>query len=167
MALTQYCEPAEVRAVLGVNDLELSDQTISLPVHEMGLLRELTKISSSLPAAFSTISAKDEADRSDAENDLFSAVRLFSVYAVARQAGIPLAIFAPKDVGDGKASVARFSGTPWRDVLDGVEKAFDSAKTDVRSALEAIGTSSGSIAPTRPTTAFVVAGRAVDPVTGA
>ncbi len=34
MALTTYCELNEVRAALGVNDIELPDAVLNLPVYE-------------------------------------------------------------------------------------------------------------------------------------
>jgi len=167
MALTNYCEFDEVRAALGVNDLELSDAVLSLPVYEIGLIRELTKISSSLPAAFSSINDKDEASRTSAEEDLLSATHLFCVYAVARQAGVPLPMMAPKDIGDGKATLSRFSGEPFTAVLSGIDAAYNAAKTDLRASLDAYGTTITATKATVPITGFARAQRVTDPVTGA
>lgn len=167
MALTTYCEFDEVRSALGVNADELNDTVLGLPVYEMGLVRELNKLSTSLGAAFSTIYAKVEADRTTLETALHDAVRLFSVYAVARQVGVSLANFAPKDVGDGKASVSRYSGEPFEKVMGRVEEYYTALRIDLRSAYEAFAvTSLGVTASTTPRKFFSVAARGYDPVTG-
>lgn len=167
MSLTTYCDFAEVRAALGVNDLELKDAVLSLPVYEMGLVRELSKLSMSLNASFSTIHDKLPGSRTAAEAALHDAVRLFSVYAVAKQVGVSLATFAPKDVGDGKATVSRFSGTPFEDTLARIEKLYAALKGDVISAYAGYsGVVSAGLASTVPPTAFMASGRSYDPVTG-
>jgi hypothetical protein len=166
MSLTTYCDFAEVRSTLGVNDSELKDQVLGLPVYEMGLVRELNKVSTSLNAAFSALYAKTRSERTAEESNLHDAVRLFSVYAVAKQVGVSLANFAPKDISDGKASVGRFSGTPFETVLDRIDGMYSSLKEELRAAYEAFtGASSKS-----STTPFKVLGKsqnAYDPVKGA
>lgn len=166
MALTAYCELDEVRATLGVNDLEISDHVLNLPVYEMGLVRELNKVSTSLPAAFSTVSNTAEESRTDRAQALFDAVRLFSVYAVARQVGVSLGITAPKDIGDGKATKSRFSDSPYRDTLDRIEQMYAGAKAGVSDALASYSGATSAGASSVPFTYFKAVGRGVDPVTG-
>lgn len=165
MSLTKYCEFDEVRSALGVNALELKDTVLSLPVYEMGLLRELNKVSLSLTAAFSTVSALQPGHRTGAEQALFEAARLFSVYAVARQVGVSLPTFAPKDVGDGKATVSRFSGEPFTKVLDGIDSYYQAMKVGLQEALADFGTPSAS-ATGASAIPFRAAKRGYDPVTG-
>lgn len=167
MALIDYCQLAEVRAALGVNDIELKDAVLTLPVYEMGLVRELNKISTSLRAAFFTISAKAPASRTEAEAALYDATHLFSVYAAAKQVGVSLASFAPKDVTDSKAGVSRFSGEPYKETMRRIEEAYADSRIGVAAALDAYTGSSSVTASTTPFTHFVTAGRGVDPVTGA
>lgn len=168
MSLTTYCDFAEVRSTLGVNDLELNDTVLGLPVYEMGLVRELNKVSTSLNAAFSALYAKLPASRTLAESNLHDAVRLFSVYAVAKQVGVSLANFAPKDVTDGKASVGRFAGTPFESVLDRIDGMYMSLKEDLKVAYEAFtGAASGKASSTMPTAVFIASPRGYDPVAGA
>ena len=166
MALTAYCELDEVRAALGVNDLEIADSVLNLPVYEIGLVRELNKISTSLPAAFSTASNISEEIRPDPAQALVDAVRLFSVYAVARQVGVSLGVVAPKDIGDGKATVSRFSDSPYRDTLDRIEKMYLAVRSSLADALSTYAGSTASVAPTTPFTFFKAVSRGVDPVTG-
>ena len=166
MALTAYCELDEVRAALGVNDLEISDTVLSLPVYEMGLVRELNKVSTSLPAAFSASSNTAEQSRTDLSQALYDAVRLFSVYAVARQVGVSLGVMAPKDVGDGKATVSRFSDSPYRDTLARIEQMYSATRSSLLSAFVDFSGSGTSVSATVPFTFFKAVGRGVDPVTG-
>lgn len=166
MALTAYCEPDEVRAALGVSDLELSDAVLNLPVYEIGLVRELNKVSVSLPVAFSVVSAIAEEARTDVAQALMDATRLFSVYAAARQVGVSLGIMAPKDVGDGKASLARFSDSPYRDTLARVETMYVATRASLLDALNTYAGTTTGTKPTVPFTVFLASGRSYDPVTG-
>jgi hypothetical protein len=167
MSLTTYCEFDEVRSALGVNSLELSDRVLSLPVYEMGLIREFNRVSTSLAAAFSSVIAKASSARTDAEKALYDAVHLFAVYAVARQVGVALPNFTPKDVGDGKANLSRFAGEPFTKVLDAVGEYYQAMKENVRQALEVYAGSSSTTAPSLiPATVFKASGRLYDPVTG-
>lgn len=167
MSLTTYCDFDEVRSALGVNDIELKDTVLALPVYEMGLVRELNKLSTSLNAAFSTVAAMDSGDRTVDEVAFYSAVRLFSVYAVAKQVGVSLPLLAPKDVGDGKATVSRFAGTPFETVMANVEDYFSALKTDLRLAYETLtSVPAESGASAVPAVVFLASKRTYDPVTG-
>lgn len=167
MSLTTYCDNSEVRSALGVNDLELKDTVLGLPVYEMGLVRELNKVSTSLNAAFSAIYQIAAQDRTANQSTLHDAVRMFSVYAVAKQVGVSLANFAPKDVSDGKASVSRFATEPFDNVLRRVDEMYEELKIDLRQAYEAFsGASSTSTSSLIPATAFLASKRLTDPITG-
>jgi len=168
MSLTSYCEFNEVRSALGVNDIELTDSVLALPVYEMGLIRELNRLSTSLNAAFLTIHAKSSSARLTGEATLHDAVRLFSVYAAARQVGVSLANFAPKDVGDGKATVSRCAGEPFEKVMERVEEYYSVLRTELRTAYDDYASTTSTVNPsTTPTTFFVASKRGYDPVTGA
>ena len=164
MAMTPYCEAAEIRAILGVNAIELPDVVLNLPIYTIGLMRELSKLSPSLPASFSAINAKALADRTPLEQALFDATRLFSPYASARQVGVSLASMMPKDVGDGKATISRFADAPYKETMARIEAMFNAA----RGSLEAtLAESEGTDAPAVKTfLGFVVSSRTYDPVTG-
>ena len=164
MALTPYCETAEVRAALGVNAKELPDVVLNLPIYAIGLMRELSKLAPSLPATFLIIADKALADRSALETALFDATRLFSPYATARQAGVGLASFMPKDVGDGKATISRFSDAPYKETMARVEAMFQAARGSLVATLA--GYSGGNAPVAAAFTGFLVSSRAYDPVTG-
>lgn len=166
MSLTTYCDFAEVRSALGVNDIELKDSVLALPVYEMGLVRELNKLSTSLNAAFSVIYLKELPARTSAESTIHDAVRLFSVYAVAKQVGVSLANFAPKDVGDGKASISRFSNDPFSKVLDNIEAYYQALRGELRAAYDEFASLTTQATSTTPATFLVAVKRTYDPVTG-
>ena len=164
MALTPYCENAEVRAALGVNAIELPDVVLNLTVYSIGLMRELSKLSPSLPASFLAISVKPNANRTELEQALFDATRLFSPYASARQVGVSLASMMPKDVGDGKATISRFSDAPYKETMARVEAMFQSARGSL---LAAPALYAGATAPAAASfTGFLLSSRTYDPVTG-
>lgn len=164
MSLTTYCSYDEVRSALGVNDLELPDRVLGLPVYEMGLVREISRLSTSLNAAFSSVAAKTPATRTVAEKALYDAMRLFSVYTVAKQVGVSLPTFAPKDVSDGKASVSRFAGEPFKATLEAIDEYLAAYKVDLKAAFDAFN---GATATAAPVLAGVLAAqRSYDPVTG-
>lgn len=166
MALTQYCEFDEVRAALGVNSIELPNTVLSLPVYEIGLVRELAKISESLPAAFLSVSDLDMESRTAAQQQLYDAAHLFSVYAAASQVGISLGALAPKDVSDGKSSMSRFSDSPYKDTLERIATMLAGAKAFLIEAFAAINPSTSQSSSTVPFTVFKASGRSYDPVTG-
>lgn len=164
MALTPYCSNDEVRAVLGVTTSELKDDVLTLPVYEMGLRRELIRVSPSLPAAFSTVNSLTT--RSDAEQTLFEASKLFAVYAVAKQAGASVALAAPKGLTDDKSGFDRFADAPYKDVLMRVDTAYSSARQDLVDAYAAYaGASTGTGFYGLPS-GMAVSSRTYDPVTG-
>lgn len=164
MALTQYCELDEVRAALGVNGTELTDAVLNLPIYQIGLVRELAKISASLPAAFLEVSALPDDSRTEVQAALFNAARMFSVYTCAKQVGASLGSLVPKDVSDGKASLSRFSDSPYRDTLNRVETILQGARADL---VEAYAEYAGGNAPSAlPPVVFRASGRSYDPVTG-
>lgn len=166
MALTQYCELEEVRAALGVNDDELPDAVLNLPVYEMGLVRELAKVSASLPAAFSSIQNAPEASWTDLQRQVHDATRLFSVYACARQVGVALGAMAPKTISDGKANVSRFSDSPYKDVMDRLEAFYASARAHISEVYAQLVGATQSVVSTTPPTMFMASTRSRDPVTG-
>jgi hypothetical protein len=164
MSLTTYCSYDEVRSALGVNDLELKDSVLALPVYEMGLLRELSKLSTALNAAFSVVAAVAPGDRTAQQTALYEACHLFSVYTVAKQVGVSLPTFAVKDVSDGKASVSRFAGEPFKATLAAIDEYLAGYKVDLKAAFETFNGAGTTLA--RATVGTVASPRSYDPVTG-
>lgn len=165
MSLTTYCQYSEVRSALGVNDQELRDGVLALPVYEMGLVRELNKLSTSLNAAFSVVAQLAPADRTEPQQGLYDATRLFAVYAVAKQVGVSLANFAPKDVTDGKASVSRLAGDPAGDTVGKVDQMYRALRTELDAVYAAFVGGTAALSG-GPTPMFLASKRLTDPVTG-
>lgn len=165
MALTPYCSNDEVRAVLGVTSSELGDLVLDLPVYETGLKREVQKISQSLPAAFFSALSVDTASRTTVQQALVEATQLFSVYAVAKQAGAPLAMAAPKSLNDDKSGFSRDSNSPYKDVLERVDSAFYRARQELQDAYAAFVGASATTFVGMPV-GLRVSSRVTDPVTG-
>lgn len=165
MALTPYCSNDEVRSLLGVTVTELKDTVLDLPVYEIGLRRELVRISSSLPSAFTTVAAIPAVSRTADQQTLYETTLQFAVYAAARQVGSSLGLFSPKDMTDDKAGFGRFSSDPYKDVLERVDAGYALAKDDVKAAYAALS-GAGYTARTAPATVLVLSSRTYDPIAG-
>jgi hypothetical protein len=163
VALEDYTSQDEVRAALGVDSDELSDATLDLDMYYQYLLVELRSISATLLTDFATVVGIAEGSRSAAQAALFAAVKLFAPYAVAVFVLPSLPLLAQKALTDGKASVTRFSGEPYKDTSERVQAMYEKLRTDL---ITASGTylGSSSVSSLRPFLSAV--GLAVDPVTG-
>lgn len=165
MALTPYCTNDEIRAVLGVTLSELKDEVLDLPIYEMGLRRELVRISPSLPAAFSAVNGVTP-PLTEAQQNLKEAVKIFSTYAVAKQAGAPLAMAAPKSLNDDKSGFSRYADSPYKDVLERVDAAYMAARNALEEAYSVYAGATATSGSTLPV-GLRVSTRTYDPITGA
>lgn len=158
--LTDYTSYADIRAVLGVSDDELSDETLGLSLYSDFLTQELEDVHVDLPGTYETIKAK--ATPSLLETRFLRTCNLFATFAVAKQLTAALPLFAAKDVTDGKAAVGRFDN-PYKDVIKSINEQYGTMRTRLVAALSSVGTSgSASVAPVY----FAVVSPATDPVTG-
>ena len=159
--LTDFIELAEVRAVLGVSEYELSDETLSLPIYSRGVERTLRGISdgtNNLLSIFDTASASSDDD----ELYLADQTRQLVVYSTAAMCLSGLSLFAPKSTSDGKATETRFSSeATFKDVALNVNQAVTSI---TRELMEAIGADPTTMAQH---TLMMRAEPSVDVVTGA
>lgn len=164
MALMDYTDYSDIRAALGVSDDELDDNTLALSMYSMGLDEDLYDVSTSLTTLYEQIVEKPENDRSVQEGRVYKLVRLFSTYSVAKQLGSALPMFSPKSLSDGKASMSRFSGEPYKDVLKGLSEQYDLFRGRLIKALDDLSSSVGLVADR---TVLLRVSPAYDPVTGA
>lgn len=160
MALAPYTTYADVRAACGVTEEEVPDAVLSLQLYELTLLRDLKGVSASLAADFGAWSADGAPALQQAAA---SAVKLFATYAVARTLSVGLPLAAPKDIGDGKATLARFADAPYRAVIERVQAEYEKALAELRSAVEAL---SGGSTSTSYGSTFLVSSPSFDPVLG-
>lgn len=162
MALSDYTSCDQIRAVLGVEAKELSDETLALPIYENGLLQDLDEIDIGLNAEILAVSSMEEG-RSEAQVRLLRNAELFAPHCVAFHLTTSLPMFAPKNIGDGKATLARFSDAPYRDTVRKVTTAYERYKTSLSAAYKALISSSLT---TQVRQYSIVSGLAIDPVTG-
>lgn len=163
MDLDNYTTPAQVRSVLGVSDDELDDATVKLEVYTSGLGEDLREVSETLDSVYAAINGNDEATRTPAEARVWRMTRLFSTYSMAKRVGGSLSMFGPKSLVEGKASMTRFSGDPYKATLANIAEEFDLARQRLLDALA--GLQSGTIkVKLRPLMAAV--NLATDPVIG-
>ena len=85
--LTPFTTTAEVRALLGLSDEELSDEVLNLEVYEHGLTLQLNKVSAGLPALFLSLVDPAAQPLTPAQTGLVKAVRYLSALTGALQAG--------------------------------------------------------------------------------
>lgn len=163
MAIIAYTSYDEVRAVLGVSSDELEDATLGLSIYADNLQAEFQDLSASLITDYTTIAAKDSSSRTSDEQWFYQVTRLFAAYAVARQLSTSLALFGPKDISDGKATMGRFADSPYKEVIKRVSSDYERARVRLEKAYAAVKSS----ALNTTTRIFLgVASPSSDPVTG-
>lgn len=154
----------EIRAALGVSDNELPDTTLELDMYRLHLNTELRAIDATLETTFDTIRGKTEADRTSAEQNLFSATSLFSLYSVALHLTSSLPLFSPKTITDGKAAISRYADSPYKQTIEAVQAQYSKLKTLLEAALAEYGGSSSTAVS--PPGYMGVSSPSFDPVTG-
>lgn len=138
MALTDYTSALEVRAALGVDETELTDASLALPMYETELGISLSLVSANLQADYLVINAKTAKTRSTAEELVLQRTRLFSTYTIATVAltSLPLGTF--KGESDEKADYTRFSGNVQDQVAARIATRLERATTALASAYGAL-----------------------------
>ena len=122
--VTDYTSYAEIRAVIGVDALELPDATLGLQTFATALYRTLLSITSSsgntLVALFDAI---DPFDMDISEEILYYTIKEYATYVVADACCSGLSMFALKSDSDGKATQSRFaSEATFKDVVKNVQQ---------------------------------------------
>lgn len=136
MDLRLWTTPDEVRALLGINEADISDATILLPVYSVGLEAEARDVSPRLPSEFKRVAALVTLTEDEAW--FLRVARSFAAYAVARMVLTALPLAAMRDSSDGKASEARFASAPYHDTMKMLESSFNVAKGRVLPALSQV-----------------------------
>jgi hypothetical protein len=141
MSLLDFTTYEDIRAALGVNDAELSDDTLALSLYSNNLAAELDDLSLTLVATYRAAADLPEDDRTDAQRRLVSNVQLFSTYTVAKQLSGSLPMFAPKSVSDSKAEISRFAD-PYRDTVKQIKTQWELYRQRTVAAFAAASSSS-------------------------
>ena len=161
--VTDFMAYNDIRAALGVSDVDLPDSTISAEPYAVTLSEELRAVSPSLLGTYEGIASLTPDLRSADEVRVFDLVRLFSVYALARAVGVALPMFALQSIGEGEASSARFSGAAYQHTLEKIESRYASTRLALRTAFSDFV---AGPAPVRSYSFFLVSSPATDPVVG-
>lgn len=133
MELTAYTTFSDVRAIIGVTAEELPDTDLALEVYLFGLESELDGVSSTLNADFLVAAAAVVAGTdTTAQKVLYRATRLFATAQVASTAAQSLPLRAQKSITDGKASVSRFSDSPYKATLENLNKLLAQTKANLK-----------------------------------
>lgn len=163
MTLLAYTSYAEIRATLGVNDEELSDETLGLSMYASDLASELDDVSLQLRTKFKEAVDTAEASRTADQQRLIDITKLFATYTVAKLLTGSLPMFGPKSVGDSKTEVSRFNDSPYKETTKSIKSRWETYRSRVLSALALLTTTT---APSLQRTVMMVSSPSSDPVTG-
>ena len=128
ISLTDYTSCDEIRAMIGVDSLELSDSTIMLPNYTQGLFIKLRGFSGTVEGESGSIISiyeafLEEAELTENQEYFVSLVRQFATSSIAEACCSGLSMFALKTDTDGKASQSRFaSENTYRDVITNIRE---------------------------------------------
>ena len=163
MTITDYTTYAEIRALLGVSDEEISDVELALPVWSLLLNEKLSDISEAVDTNRTTVSTIPVASRTPEQAKFYNVSSLYAAYAVSQELLTALPMFAFSQLTDGKAEIHRFD--KWADLKAGINKGANAMRVKLRLALA--GLDSNYAIPQPLVNVYVVGtGIASDPVTG-
>lgn len=163
--LTDYLTTQEVREAIGIEDDELSDTSLALPMYEteLGIALSLVGTTGTLQQDYATIAAKDPTVRTATESALYSQTRLYAVYTTGLAVLPSLPLRAMKGESDEKADYTRFGGN----VHDQVAERLSAAAARVLVALGKTYDSFNQVDATSTVrTYFTSASPSYDPITG-
>lgn len=126
--VTDYTTYAEVRAVLGVDEIELPDTTLALTMYSAALQRALRGFTDDAGESLATkFDAIDISEATEDEENLYYTIKEYATYVVAEVCCSGISMFALKSDSDGKAAQARFaSEATFRDVVANVRQRLTS-----------------------------------------
>lgn len=102
---SDYTDTVTVRALLGVNDIELEDTTLLLPTSDLLISEGLLDLGEGVPTMYATIQALSS--RTANQTRFYEQVRLYSATLVANHMLASLPMFAPRKLTDSKATMER------------------------------------------------------------
>lgn len=163
MDLLDYTTCDEIRACFGVNDVEISDATLALPMYSSDLSIELDEVSLDLQTAYETVKAIAANSRTRVQERFMETVTLFATYTVAKQCCVSLPMFGPKSVSDSKTEVSRFNDSPYKQTIKSIKEKWEIYRQRTLAALAGLDSSEVS---TVQRVVMVVSTPTYDPVTG-
>ena len=157
--LNDYTSYSDIRAALGVDEDDISDETLGLPIYDDLLTQDLEDVDLTVVDTYTTTTAISSPTA--AETRFLRACKLFATFSVARQLTSSLPLFAAKQMTDGKAQIQRFDN-PYQETIKKVNEQYGLARSRLVTTLLAIGTTADTVVKTY----FGVASPSTDPVTG-
>lgn len=162
MELTDYTTYAEVRAVMGVSDIELPDSQLELPLYLTKLQADLDSIDDRINGLYENLLEGDEDALDPGEMKFIRAVQVFAPYAVGRGASSFVSMSGLKRIEDGKAKAERFANS-FGDMLQGIVSEYYKWRAHLVEMFTALGY---EVAPLPPRVWTSVVTPAYNPVTG-
>jgi hypothetical protein len=163
MTLLDYTTFDDIRATLGVNDVELTDETLGLALYSSNLAVELDDVSPDLSDRYIEVRDLPEGTRTKKQQRLFDVTRLFAAYTVGKQCCGSLPMFGPKTIGDSKTEVSRFTNDPYKETIKTVAKEWERHRQRTQTALADLQ-STARVSVAVP--AMLVSSPTSDPITG-
>jgi hypothetical protein len=166
--LTDYTSYDEIRAVLGVSNKDIKDETLALALYERLLLIDLDSLDSTAGAGirslYATVSGTPQGSRTADQQRYFELAQVYSAYSVSNTLLTSLPYFAVKRVTDGRAEAERIAD-PFADVKESVPLMLSTLRRRLLMAYTVLGgvVSSGATGHTR--VYFAATGLSKDPVT--
>lgn len=164
--LTAYTNPSEIRAVLGVNSSELTDQTLAARSYYTMATLGLEDVHLGIPDLFSTISALPSSSRTAQQARFFDLVSLYAPYLIAKQLLVSLPMFAVLEVADGRASFTRQKDA-YLATAAGVDGMLQALKLRLAAAYNTLNPGAGAVTTTSSFITMGLAPLSLDPVTNA
>ena len=130
--LISYTSYDEVRAVLGLNKKELKDDTLALSMYETIVAVELDDVAPNLNSEYLAII--NTTTSTDEQKDFAKLVKVFATFAIAKYLLTSLPMLAPKDISDGKATLSRFSDSPYKETQERVTASYSLYRNKVSEA---------------------------------
>lgn len=159
--LVDFMSYDEPRAILGVSDEELENDTLELPLYMRELSMDLEDLYPGLEQLYLSKTALPT--KTNTEQKLLDVVQVYAAYATSKTLLTSLSLFAPKQITDGRATTDR-TADPFSSVREGVNSTLEKMKTRVLAAVALVG-GQVTVAPKVIRTYFGVAALATNPVT--
>lgn len=166
MSLTSYTTYADIRAILGVTEEELTDSDLALENYLFELESLLLGVGANLISDYTAAaSAVVEATETTVQKAMYRAVRQYASAEVSLSVGYSLPMRAQKAITDGKAGLSRFTDSPFRDTVQNLVALTNERKTELEKQYTLF--LGGTPVTTRAMPSFMsVVAPAVDPVVG-
>lgn len=162
--LTAYTDVETIRALLGVNELEVEDSVILLPAYNLIAQEALLDLNPATLTMYGITAAADP--KTSLQRRYYESVRLFTAASVAKSLLPALSMFAPQNLEDEKDKFKRFDNAVEK-LRAGLDATTANMSAKILSLLNLLAPGSGgsAIAPFFRSFAGSV-GIGNDPVTG-